>query len=629
MASELDYSTTPGSNVSINGVGIAGTDLPSNLDNAMREIAANRANAQPRAILKTANYAATKDDFGKTFVFSGAFQLTIPTIATLATGWNIYAEAAAASPLTIVRSGSNTINGATSITILPGKRCRVFVSQSATDLKADIQLTALSANAALLLADTNVPRLGTVNAWTQINTFPVVQSNMPADFWSASSSYYNVGTGAGPSGGLSHESSNGVYVTSNGYRNAAGSWTSYAIAGNTGASQIELLPTGIINFNADAIKANGSAIRPTTRMTMLADGKVGIGTTNPLTEFYVVGTATATTFAGSGASLTNLNASALATGTVPSARMNGSYSFDGLSLSQQLVITATVPYMRLTETVGGGIGQFSMGNGYLLGTNTTGNYRFAGADNASDLSSFAVRSGGAYREVWHAGNLVPGALATKSTINDSDWSGADLAIANGGTGASTAAAAVTALGAVPTTRTISTGTGLQGDGNLASNRTISLAFGSLTFKNSGVSAPRVVCVDGASNGTEFRTDGAGFRSLFGFGPLSSASGLAPAGNIELAGFDASGALATMTAPTNSLAKQSTVNNDDWFGTDLSIGNGGTGASTATDAMIAFINGAVPVAPGGSIRILCQTAAGVPSTALINTSTGAISGITAL
>lgn len=138
MASELDYSTTAADNTSINGVGIAGNNLPSNLDNAMRELAALRAKAQPRATLKSANYVAVKDDFGKTIVFSGTRTLTIPAISGLASGWNIIVEASASGVVTIAASSSNTINGASTLALPAGRRCRVFVSDSATDLKADV-----------------------------------------------------------------------------------------------------------------------------------------------------------------------------------------------------------------------------------------------------------------------------------------------------------------------------------------------------------------------------------------------------------------------------------------------------------------------------------------------------------
>jgi hypothetical protein len=50
-----------------------------------------------------------------------------------------------------------------------------------------------------------------------------------------------------------------------------------------------------------------------------------------------------------------------------------------------------------------------------------------------------------------------------------------LPIANGGTNATTAALALTSLGATPLTRSISTGTGLSGGGDLSSDRTLSLA----------------------------------------------------------------------------------------------------------------------------------------------------------
>ena len=50
-----------------------------------------------------------------------------------------------------------------------------------------------------------------------------------------------------------------------------------------------------------------------------------------------------------------------------------------------------------------------------------------------------------------------------------------LGLSQGGTGAITASAALAALSGVPTTRTVSVGTGLTGGGDLSANRTISIS----------------------------------------------------------------------------------------------------------------------------------------------------------
>ena len=139
-------------------------------------------------------------------------------------------------------------------------------------------------------------------------------------------------------------------------------------------------------------------------------------------------------------------------------------------------------------------------------------------------SAWVVESGATART-----SLGLGTLATFSSINNGNWSGADLDVTNGGTGASTAADARTNLGLV-------IGTNVQ-------------AYSSILAGIVSVTPTDSVFLVG--NGTNFVGE--------------------------------SGATARTSLGLGSLATLSSVNNTNWSGTDLAVTNGGTGASDAATA----------------------------------------------
>lgn len=117
-----DWSTTAASNTDIGGIGIQGTDPPSNFDDALREgMAQLRAGVNPALTLssKSAGYTALATDNNYVLRFTGAYTLSLTAAATLGANWHCIVMADGGA-VTIDPNASETINGVATITIPDG-----------------------------------------------------------------------------------------------------------------------------------------------------------------------------------------------------------------------------------------------------------------------------------------------------------------------------------------------------------------------------------------------------------------------------------------------------------------------------------------------------------------------------
>ncbi len=134
MAGILEYSTTPASNTTINGIGISGGSSVKYGDDAIRQFMADVRSAVTKASDKAAGtHMATKADHNQLWRVTGNATINLTSAATLTAGWALWVMADGGT-VTIDPASSEQINGAATLTIQDG--AAAFIICTATAFRA-------------------------------------------------------------------------------------------------------------------------------------------------------------------------------------------------------------------------------------------------------------------------------------------------------------------------------------------------------------------------------------------------------------------------------------------------------------------------------------------------------------
>lgn len=174
-----------------------------------------------------------------------------------------------------------------------------------------------------------------------------------------------------------------------------------------------------------------------------------------------------------------------------------------------------------------------------------------------------------------------------TSINNGNWSGTDLSVANGGTGASSASAARTNLGLGSAATSASTdfvsATGSDTMNGTLTINTAAVPFNLIENGHTGTGKYWRIPLDGGN--IRFDVDTTNTNGNGTFTSYTDVLLLRANGVVQLSNYGA-GILKTDASGNISLDTSTyltSINNGNWSGTDLSVANGGTGASTASGA----------------------------------------------
>lgn len=158
-----DYSSTPGSNTAINGIGIEGTSTVLNFDNALRQLMADIAAGIVAGsftangyVSKAAGYTVVAGDRGKIIDCTAALTLSLTAAATLGAGF-VFIVKANGGAVTVDPNSTENINGAsTSLTVADGSSAIIACTGTAWH-----SITLLSSSSAASTTAAGVAELAT------------------------------------------------------------------------------------------------------------------------------------------------------------------------------------------------------------------------------------------------------------------------------------------------------------------------------------------------------------------------------------------------------------------------------------------------------------------------------------
>lgn len=119
MSGILEYSSTPASNTTLNGIGIAGSNSVKNGDDALRQLMADTASAITKVVDKSGSYTALKADYNQMIRATGTLTLNLTAAATLTAGWCIWVKGDGGA-VTVDPNSSEQINGAATLALVDG-----------------------------------------------------------------------------------------------------------------------------------------------------------------------------------------------------------------------------------------------------------------------------------------------------------------------------------------------------------------------------------------------------------------------------------------------------------------------------------------------------------------------------